>query len=374
LALTACVTPHPGDDSSTPTQLVEAPTKRAIDLKIVQAPDAAFPATDAALTAFQRSCPSLLKRDDRSGLTRRGDWAKACAAAASATDAAKFFQSQFTAIVVGTEPGFATGYYEPEIAGSRTATPGFTVPVYGRPPDLVEVDLGKFAADLNGRKLRGRLVGTAIVPYPSRADIMAGALAGKGLEIAWAADPFEAFFLEIQGSGRLKLPDGRVMRIGYASQNGRDYIAIGKVLLDAGELPKGRVTMESILAWLRANPGKAPAILAANPSVVFFREITGDGPIGAMGVVVTPRISVAADPAFIPLGAPLRVSTQLSSGRTVAALMIAQDTGGAIKGANRIDMFMGAGPEARADAGAQANAAQVAILLPHSAVTRLLAR
>jgi len=309
-------------------------------------------------------------------MTVAADWQAACTAATTATDAGAFFSAEFTAVAVGAKPGagFTTGYFEPEIAGSRTPAPGFAVPLYRRPSDLIEVDLGSFAGDLKGRKLRGRIDGTSLKPYPTRGEIMAGALAGKGIELAWAADPYEAFFLEIQGSGRLRLPDGSVMRIGYDSQNGRDYVAIGKVLLDNGDLPKGGVSMDSIIAWLRANPTRAPEVLAANPSVVFFREITGEGPIGALGIPVTPRVSVAADPAFIPLGAPLQVVTRLSGDRPLAAMMVAQDTGGAIKGANRIDLFMGAGVQARADAGAQAAAADIAILLPRAAAARLLAR
>ena len=155
------------------------------------------------------------------------------------------------------------------------------------------------------------------------------------------------------------LPDGSIMRIGYASQNGRKYVAIGKVLIDQGKLPKGGASMDAILGWLRSHPAEAPAILAANPSVVFFRELTGEGPVGAMGVAVTPNVSVAADPAFIPLGAPLLVETTLPGGAPLAALMVAQDTGGAIKGANRIDLFRGSGDKARAEAGAQAAKARI---------------
>ena len=361
--------------STGPAAASPSPTPaRAADLRITAAPAISLPGADAALAAFRLSCPALLKRADRSGLTEGADWSGPCAAAATASTAATFFADHFTAITVGTDAGFATGYYEPEIAGSRTLAPGYAVPLYRRPPDLVEADLGTFATDLSGRKLRGRIEGRSLVPYPDRAAIMAGALAGNDLELAYAADVFEAFFLEIQGSGRLRLPDGSIMRIGYAGQNGRAYVAIGKVLRDQGELPTGGVSMDSILAWLRANPAKAPAILAANPSVVFFREIAGDGPIGAMGVAVTPRVSVAADPAFVPLGAPLEIVTTLPGNRPLAALVVAQDTGGAIKGANRIDLFMGAGPEARADAGAQAAPASVAILLPRAAAARLLAR
>jgi len=345
--------------------------RRAVDLAIAAAAFTTSAGAEAARAAFRRSCPALQAREDRSGLTRAGDWAAACTGAAAPGDAADFFRRQFTPVTIAAGSGFATGYYEPEIAGARTAAPGYATPFYRRPPDLIDVDLGRFAADLKGRKLRGRLDGKTLLPYPDRGAIMAGALAGKGLELAYAADPYEAFFLEIQGSGRLRLPDGGIMRIGYDSQNGRDYVAIGKVLLDRGDLPKGGVSMESILAWLRAHPDKAPALLAANPSVVFFREITGDGPVGAMGIAVAPGVSVAADPAFLPLGAPLMVTTTLPGNVPLAALMVAQDTGGAIKGANRIDLFRGSGAAARAEAGAQASAAQIVVLLPPPAAARL---
>ena len=376
LLVGACATPQP--PKVVPAAAPEPPKAalRAADLPISAATRTEVSGVDAALVAFRRSCPALLRREDRSGLTVAADWQAACTAAATATDAGAFFAAEFTAVAVGAKPGagFTTGYFEPEIAGSRTPAPGFAVPLYRRPADLIEVDLGSFAGDLKGRKLRGRVDGSSLKPYATRGEIMAGALAGKGIELAWAADPYEAFFLEIQGSGRLRLPDGSVMRSGYDSQNGRDYVAIGKVLLDNGALPKGGVSMDSIIAWLRANPARAPQVLAANPSVVFFREITGEGPIGALGIPVTPRVSVAADPAFIPLGAPLQVVTRLSGDRPLAAMMVAQDTGGAIKGANRIDLFMGAGVQARADAGAQAAAADIAILLPRAAAARLLAR
>ncbi len=323
----------------------------------------------AALAAFRKSCPALLRREDASGLTRPADWQPACAAAATA-DPASFFQRQFRAVRIAGGKGFVTGYFEPEIAGSRNPAPGYATPLYRRPPDLVEADLGRFIAEWKGRKLRGRVENGSLVPYPDRAAIMAGALAGKGLELAFAADPHEAFFLEIQGSGRLRLPDGSVMRIGYAGQNGRDYVAIGRVLVERGDLPRGGATMAAILAWLRSHRAEAPAVLAANPSVVFFREITGEGPIGALGIAVTPRVSVAADPAFVPLGAPVLVTTTLGD-RPLAALMVAQDTGGAIRGANRLDLFRGAGATAAAEAGSLASPADVVVLLPPAAIARL---
>lgn len=366
LALAACAPRAAAPPPATAPAAPAAPA-RAADLVVAPAAVTIPAEAAAALTAFRKSCPSLQKRVDRSGLTRPGDWAAACAAAATASDPQAFFRDNFRAVTVGGGEGFATGYYEPEIAGSRTPAPGYATPLYKRPPDLVEADLGLFAGDLDGRKLRGRVVEGAFVPYPDRAAIMAGALAGRGLELAWAADPYEAFFLEIQGSGRLRLPDGGVMRIGYAGQNGRKYVAIGKVLIDQGKLPKGGANMDAILGWLRSHPAEAPAILAANPSVVFFRELTGEGPVGAMGVAVTPNVSVAADPAFIPLGAPLFVETSLPGGAPLNALMVAQDTGGAIKGANRIDLFRGSGATARAEAGAQAAKARIVLLLPKTA-------
>jgi membrane-bound lytic murein transglycosylase A len=235
------------------------------------------------------------------------------------------------------------------------------------------VPLGDFAASLKGRTVRGRVQGNKLVPYPTRAEISAVALAGRGLELAWAADPYDAFFLEIQGSGRLRLPDGEVLRIGYDGQNGRDYLAIGRLLIEQGRLQRGQAGMAQILAWLRANPVDAPAVLNANGSKIFFRILTGEGPIGALNVPVTPRVSIAADPAFIPLGAPLLVDTVLTrSGDAFTALMVAQDTGGAIKGANRIDIFLGAGADAAATAGAQSAAARIILLIPTAAAARLI--
>ncbi len=358
-----------------PAEPVAALT-RAADAPLAATALPPLPSAEAALAGFRRSCPGLLRREDLSGLTQTADWQAACAAAASVARgqpaAEAFFRSQFRGISVAGGAGFTTGYYEPEIAASLTRQPGYAVPLYRRPPDLIDVPLGNFVASLRGRTVRGRVEGTRLVPYAARADIDA-VLAGRGLELAWAADPYEAFFLEIQGSGRLRLPDGRIMRIGYDGQNGRDYLAIGRLLIEQGRLERGKAGMKEILAWLRANPADAPAVLNANPSKIFFRELKGDGPVGAMGVPVVGGTSVAADPAFIPLGAPLLVETTRSlDGAPFTALMVAQDTGGAIKGANRIDLFLGAGEAAAAQAGAQAAPARLILLLPISAAARLI--
>lgn len=324
----------------------------------------------AALKAFRLSCPSLLRRTDTSGLTQTAEWTESCAAAKdwADRDATNFFSRYFGTVQVGAGTAFVTGYYEPEIAGSRTPRPGYDVPIYRRPADLVDVDLGQFSGDLAGKKIRGRVEGGNLIPYYDRTAIESGALANRGLEIAWAADAAEFFFLQVQGSGRLCLPDGGIMRIGYDSQNGRDYVGIGKLLLDRGELQRGQASMQGILDYLRADPVRGAAVMNENPSWVFFREITGPGPLGALGVPVTARSSLAADPKFAPLGAPVFLSLDRAEPN---GLWIAQDTGGAIKGANRFDSFWGAGDQARAIAGGMAARGAALLLLPRASVARL---
>ncbi|MEO7378469.1 MAG: murein transglycosylase A, partial [Sphingomicrobium sp.] len=299
-----------------------------------------------ALGAFRTSCPVLAKRVDSSGLTAAGQWDALCAEAALLPDggAASFFRARFEWLRVGDGKAFATGYYEPEIAGSRTRLPGYDTPIYGLPADLVR------CTRPDGTQGRGRIdpVTLACLPYFTRAEIDDGALADRALELGWAADPVALFFVEVQGSGRLRLPDGSVMRIGYAGQNGQAYTAIGRLLRERGVLPPGGASMQSIVAWIAAHPVEGKALLRENASYIFFRELTGPGPLGALGVPVTPRGTVAADPAFVPLGAPVFVSLDRAE---ASGLWIAQDTGGAIKGANRVDTFWGAGAAAKATAG-----------------------
>jgi len=325
----------------------------------------------AALAAFRLSCPSIQRRADVSGLTQGADWAESCNAAKSwaDSDANAFFARYFGTVQVGAGTAFVTGYYEPEIAGSRTKRAGYDVPIYRRPADLVDVDLGQFSDDLKGRKIRGRVDGSNFVRYYDRQAIERGALEGRGLEIAYAADAAEFFFLHVQGSGRLRLPDGGVMRIGYDTQNGRDYVGIGKLLLDRGELQSGQASMQGILAYLRADPVRGAAVMNENPSWVFFREITGPGPLGALGVPVTGRASVAADPRYVPLGAPVFLSLDRAEPN---GLWVAQDTGGAIKGANRFDSFWGAGDSARAIAGGMSGRGSALLLLPRASIARLI--
>lgn len=325
----------------------------------------------AALAAFRISCPSVQRRTDSSGLTQGADWTESCNAAKTwqDSDASAFFARYFGTVQVGAGTAFVTGYYEPEIAASRTERPGYDVPIYRRPADLIEVDLGQFADDLKGKKVRGRVDGTNFIPYYDRTAIESGALDGRGLEIAYAADAAEFFFLQIQGSGRLRLADGGIMRIGYDTQNGRGYVGIGKLLLDRGELQRGQASMQGILDYLRADPVRGAAVMNENPSWVFFRELTGPGPLGALGVPVTGRASVAADPKYVPLGAPIFLSLDRAEPN---GLWIAQDTGGAIKGANRFDSFWGAGDAARAIAGGMAGRGSALLLLPRASIARLI--
>ncbi|WP_240957044.1 murein transglycosylase A [Pseudopontixanthobacter vadosimaris] len=334
-------------------------------------PDAA-----AGLWSFSESCPKLLIRNDTSGLTDRSDWQAACAAAAGwpSADAPRFFATYFDTARVGDGTAFATGYFEPEILGSRERRLGYDVPVYRTPPDLIRAWPADYPeTERTGRPPLGRYDEFGIfVPYFDRAAIEDGALAGRGLEIAWAADPIEFFFLQIQGSGRLSLPDGSVMRIGYAAQNGREYAGLGSIMRERGLLGDrpGQYpgSMQGIVQYLRENPEEGREMMRLNKSWIFFRELIGDGPLGALEVPVRRESSVAADPAFVPLGAPV----WLMLDRPVAnGLWIAQDTGGAIKGANRFDTFWGAGADAREIAGGMSARGQALLLLPKETVARL---
>ena len=352
----------PGAATAAGAGLVRGTPLSAVALDPSQAAD--------ALAAFRISCPSLVRRNDPSGLTVAADWQPACAAAASTgpSDAATFFQRWFEPVQVGDGRAFATGYYIPEIAGSREPRPGYA-PIYGRPDDLIDVDLGAFSTALAGKSIRGRVEGSKLIPYYDRTAIESGALAGRARILGYAADPVELFFLQVQGSGLVRLPDGDVLRIGYASQNGRDYTGIGALMKQRGLLGPGQTSMQGIVAYLHANPEEGRAIMRENKSYVFFRLLDGP-PLGALGLPVTGGATVAADPKFVPLGAPVF----LSMDRTDAnGIWIAQDTGGAIKGANRFDTFWGAGVEARAIAGGMSARGTAFVLLPLGVFDRLRA-
>lgn len=278
-----------------------------------------------------------------------------------------FIETRFEVFAAGA--GVMTGYYEPVLRGATTADEVHRTPLLARPPELIE-------QPIVGNPLRrrfGTLVDGRLEPFFDRAAIDGGALAGRGLEIAWVDDATDAFFLQIQGSGRVMLPDGAMLRVGYAGQNGQPYVPIGRVLIERGALTRDQMSMQAIRAWL-AGPGleKSGEVLRANPSYVFFRLVDNltpeQGPIGALGVPLTPERSVAVDRAFIPLGTPMFVSVRDPMARRGAAaagrLVVAQDTGGAIRGPARTDYFWGWGNDAGERAGRMRDDADVFLLLP----------
>lgn len=291
----------------------------------------------AALTAFLATCDKISAED----------WKPVCrfAAEANRSDASAkaFFEMMFKPVQIGSPPALFTGYYEPELHGSLTRTPRFAYPIYARPPELQDGQT-----------------------YYTRAQIESGALRGRGLEIAWLEDPVEVFFLHIQGSGRIRLTNGHVIRVGYAGRNGYAYRSVGQEMIARGIRTPDEVSAQDIRAYVRSNPATGNDLLNINPSYVFFRKISelaaDQGPIGALGRSITPMRSVAVDPAFTPMGAPIWIE---KTGRDpVKSLMVAQDTGGAIKGPQRADIFYGTGDAAGNAAGTVKDGGRMLVLLP----------
>ncbi len=309
---------------------------------------------------------------------RASDWQPVCAAARSSDDhAAKaFFEQRFRAFAVtngSQKSGLFTGYYEPELRGTRIRSNAFPVPLYRRPPDLVSADPGSSIDGGGTQRPAGRKVQGRIEPYQDRAAIESGALAGQNLELLWVQDPIEAYFLQVQGSGRIRLDDGRILRVGYAGDNGQPYVSIGRILIERGTFTAAELTMETLKTWLRKHPGEAQALMRQNPRYVFFRILDGAGPIGASGVALTPGRSLAIDPGHLPLGAPLWLDTTWPGepGKALRRLVVAQDTGGAIKGAIRGDVFWGAGSEAERRAGTMRETGRYYLLLPENVARRI---
>jgi membrane-bound lytic murein transglycosylase A len=320
-----------------------------------------------AWPAFRASCRSLRFREA---------WREACAQAEALADpdanaVRAYFESGFAAYRVanadGTTQGLVTGYYEPRLRGSRERRAPFVHPLYAPPDDLLIVDLASVAPDTKNMRLRGRLDGRRVVPYWSRAEIENGLAPVNGKELVYVDDAIEAFFLQIQGSGRIQLANGEELRIGYADQNGHPYQSIGRYLVDKGELALGQASMQGIQSWARANPARVAELLNQNPSYVFFRELppSPDGPLGAQGLPLAAERSIAVDPRFIPLGAPVYLATtRPNSSVPLERLVIAQDTGGAIRGAVRADFFWGTGPDAGLLAGRMRQQGRMWVLLP----------
>jgi len=324
--------------------------------------------------ALNEAWPALLK--SCSVLKSSEGWQQACDRAAEVSPQNRdqvraFFEQQFIPWRVlnadSSETGLITGYYEPLIRGSRAASARFRYPIYGVPGDLLTIEMSALYPQLKGMRLRGRLDGRKVVPYYDRNQIDRGVAALSGQEMLWADDPLDLFFLQVQGSGRVQLESGEIVRIGYADQNGHPYRSIGKLLVERGELTVEQASLQGIKAWAEKNPDKLPEVLNYNASYVFFRELPAspDGPLGAMGVPLSAGRSVAIDPRTVTLGAPVfLVTTFPGSNRALARLMLAQDTGGAIKGGVRADFFWGFGDEAGKQAGRMRQQGRMWVLLP----------
>jgi len=382
LAVTACApqpvrqpepwppTPAPGAPSASPR----------LDLRpgsFAELPGWRDETAGAVLPAMIRSCDRMMKLpfdksvgEDGSGGTV-GDWYTPCSAAKrlSVNDhetARLFFESWFTpwqATNNGSPEGMFTGYFEPELAGSRTRKGRFTVPLLAKPKDLV------VRPGANGEATEGRMVGGRFEPYPPRADIEAGALGALAQPVVWLDDPVDAHILHIQGSGRIRLDDGSVMRVGVAATNGHKFVGISRILRERGLIDD--TSMPAVRSWLKANPEQARQLMTQNPRYVFYRVVTGDGPLGSEGVPLTPERSMAVDRKFVPLGVPLFLDTVEPSGKPIRKLVMAQDTGAAIKGPVRGDYFWGSGEAAFQQAGRMKSPGRYWLLLPKSRTPRI---
>ena len=384
--------PAPGayNGASPPPPTLPLPTTA----RFVRAPWTALPGwqTDTVedtWVAFQRNCDAIVARAGKAVATNAsawvatGPWLPVCAAAkdmarrgAQPGQVRRFLEERLEPWVVGTARGDAvnglvTGYYEPLVQASRVQGGPFQWPLYSAPADLLTIDLGSMYPELTGKRVRGKLVGNRVVPYDSRAQIENSPQ--RPPAIVWVDDPVDAFFLQVQGSGRAELIDGpnrgSVIRLAYADHNGHPYVSIGKWLVDQGQLTLAQASMQNIKLWARSNPGRVREMLNANPAMVFFREEAmtdiADGPRGAFGVPLTPQRSIAVDPSIVPLGSPVFLSTTYpNSGQTLAHLVFAQDTGAAIKGAARADLFWGFGAQAGELAGRMKQPGKMWVLWP----------
>lgn len=341
-----------------------------------------------ALIAFQKSCQKFAslppqKKIEALGIeATMGQWQGVCQVASGLSvdnhdQARLFFEQNFQAyqllpgqgtLASGPKNGLFTGYYVPELQGCLTPRTDCQVPIYQKPTDLISVDLGLFRKNLKGKRVAGRVANGKLIPYADRGEIDQGSLEQQGLELLYLKDKTEAFFLHIQGSGRVVLEDGQRILIGYAAQNGHEYTSIGRELVKRGEMDLSQASMQSIQQWIKTHPQQADALLAVNKSYVFFRPLTTAGAVGSQGVELTPGRSMAVDRRYVEMGFPVWIDLEDATepNGKLQRLMVAQDTGGAIKGVVRGDFFWGYGPEAGARAGRMKSKGQSIVLIPRS--------
>ena len=341
------------------------------------------------LPAFMKSCDKIQKLPKNKAMGKFeemgkvADWLPLCVAArtirpGNKTEAQYFFESRFVPYSVSNNQnseGLFTGYYEPDLRGAFGPDARYRFPIFARPKDLISANLGQFDDKLKGNKLTGRIKNNKFIPYFTRGEIEDGALSGRQLETVWVDNLIDAFVLHIQGSGRIILPDGSHVRVGFAGKNGKRYTSVGRELVAAGVMNLANVTMPSIRAWMEENPLAAVALMRKNKSFIFFKISKNAGPIGAQGVVLTPQRSMAVDRAYYPMGLPIWLDTTLPGTREkLRRLMVSQDTGSAIKGPVRGDFFWGNGRQAGINAGLMKERGEMYLLLPKSASRLLLAR
>ena len=386
--LAACETLTPGKPPATPTPPPAASVPAPVPAPTEATPAPKPPAPASALRATGWDAVANWREDNPqlawsafigscSALKNQAAWQSVCIVATALQEptremVVRFFETNFTPYQVinadGTDSGLVTGYYEPLLNGSRKRSARYHVPVYGVPDDMLVIDLGEVYPELKNMRLRGRIDGRRVVPYYNRAQIDSGSAPVTGKEIVWVEDSIELFFMQVQGSGRVKLDGKETIMLGYADQNGYPYRSIGRLLVERGDLPLEKASMQGIKAWAKQNPDKLQELLNYNASYVFFRELPRDlpGPLGALGIPLTARRSIAVDARYIPLGAPVFLATTMPNSRQpLNRLVIAQDTGGAIRGAVRADFFWGFGEEAATLAGRMRQSGKMWVMLPN---------
>ena len=385
--IAGCVTAPQVPPPARPPPPVAPPAPPSLPAKYAPVAWTALPGwyddrVNEAWPAFRAGCAALVASAATSAL-----WQGPCSAAEALapidqSTVRRFFEAHFIPYQVesadGRDSGMVTGYYEPLLDGSRVRSERYSVPLYAAPDDLLTIELTDLYPDLKGRRLRGRVEGKRVVPYWSRAEIDNGNAPLGDKALVYVEDPVDAFFLQIQGSGRVRLAEGGIMRVGYADQNGHPYVSIGRILVERGEMPLERASLQGIREWGRRNPDKLGPLLDENPSYVFFREVAPpapgtleaeiDGPFGSLGVPLLRERTIAVDPRSVPLGAPVYLATTYPlSTRPLDRLVLAQDTGGAIRGAVRADFFWGFGNEAGREAGRMKQDGRMWILWPKDA-------